>query len=638
MRNNDLNVKKKTASKKTEASWKHMRLSKELRDILLKAKNVFVAKNKSELIELALGGGGADSFDVKYETPGKGDLLEATVVRCRNGVAVNYPESYMRRRDPDTMVIADDNPSDKMKFKERFQGEFNDFRDEIFNWLKNQELILMPFYAGTADLGYASLLIGPANAAFFAAALADLQGMIPENKISKDFAPRAFIFLAPPFRHTHCGGKQIVIHNRAKQCHEIFSLNLYPGPSAKKGIYGVLLSLGEKEGWTTIHGSTVKVITPYDNEVYIVHEGASGGGKSEMLQYPQREQDGRLLLGRNTVTGEQRHIPLFQGCKLHPVTDDMALCPPKLQKKNSKLVVTDAEEGWFVRVNHIEHYGVDSYLERLCTEPPEPLVFLNLYASLKGTCLIWEHSEDKPGIRCPNPRVILPRRIVPGIVNQPVEVDIRSFGIRTPACTKEHPTYGIVGLLHLLPPALAWLWRLVSPRGHANPSITDTVGMSSEGVGSYWPFATGKRVDQANLLLDQIIKTPKTRYALIPNQHIGAWEVGFAPQWIAREYLARRGNAKFKEEQIRKARCSLLGHTLYTMQIEGIPIPRWFLQVDTQPEVGEEAYDEGAKALKEFFYRELKKYLKDRSLNRLGRKIIECCLKDGNLDDYEKLV
>lgn len=618
--------------------WKDMSLSKELRFVLINAKSVFIPKNKNELIELALGGEGADSFEVKYETLGKSELLEATVVRCKNGVAVNYPESYMRRRDPDTMVVADESPSDKTKFKERFMGDFSDFRNEVFDWIKKQDLIVMPFYTGTSDLGYDSLLIGPANAAFFAAALADLQGMIPGNKIPKDFTPRAFIFLAPPFRHTHCGGKQIVIHNREKQCHEIFSLNLYPGPSAKKGIYGVLLSLGEKEGWITIHGSTVKVVTPYDNEVNIVHEGASGGGKSEMLQYPHREQDGRLLLGCNTVTGEKRYIPLFQGCTLHPVTDDMALCPPKLQKKNSKLVVTDAEEGWFVRVNHIEHYGVDSYLERLCTEPPEPLVFLNLYASLRGTCLIWEHSEDKPGVRCPNPRVILPRRIVPGIVNKPVEVDIRSFGIRTPACTKEHPTYGIVGLLHVLPPALAWLWRLVSPRGHANPSITDTVGMSSEGVGSYWPFATGRRVDQANLLLDQIIKTPKTRYALIPNQHIGAWEVGFAPQWIAREYLARRGNSKFKEEQIRKARCPLLGYTLYTMQIEGVSIPRWFLQVDTQPEVGEEAYDEGAKILKEFFYKELNKYLKETSLNPLGRKIIECCMNNGTLDDYLELI
>jgi hypothetical protein len=63
-------------------------------------------------------------------------------------------------------------------------------------------------------------------------------------------------------------------------------------------------------------------------------------------------------------------------------------------------------------------------------------------------------------------------------------------------------------MLHILSPALAWLWRLVAPRGHANPSIQDSKGahMQTEGVGSYWAFCTGRRVDQANLLLRQIVQ------------------------------------------------------------------------------------------------------------------------------------
>ncbi len=178
-------------------------------------------------------------------------------------------------------------------------------------------------------------------------------------------------------------------------------------------------------------------------------------------------------------------------------------------------------------------------------------------ASPDSTILIWDHIEDAPGKPCPNPRVIMPRNFVPGVVSEPVEIDVRSFGVRTPACTKSNPTYGIIGCLHILPPALAWIWRLVAPRGHANPSITDSEGMTSEGVGSYWPFATGKMVDQANLLLEQIVNTPSTRYVLIPNQHIGAYEVGFNPQWIVREYLARKGSAKFKSEQLEESRCSL---------------------------------------------------------------------------------
>ena len=104
--------------------------------------------------------------------------------------------------------------------------------------------------------------------------------------------------------------------------------------------------------------------------------------------------------------------------------------------------------------------------------------------------------------------------------------------------------------MHILPASLAWLWRLVSPRGHNNPSITDSDGMTSEGVGSYWPFAKGRMVDHANMLLKQIIDTPKVRYTLTPNQHIGAWRVSFMPQWVVREYLARKGLAEFQPQQI----------------------------------------------------------------------------------------
>ena len=55
------------------------------------------------------------------------------------------------------------------------------------------------------------------------------------------------------FRHTHFGGKQVVVHNRLPDLHEVFSYNLYPGPSAKKGIYSVLLDIGEQEGLSLIH-------------------------------------------------------------------------------------------------------------------------------------------------------------------------------------------------------------------------------------------------------------------------------------------------------------------------------------------------------------------------------------------------
>lgn len=596
-------------------------------------RDVILPASREELIELATDGGTA-RFDVSYEVPGVGLVREAEVLRCRNGVAVNMFEPYMRRRDPDCMVVADDRPTDKPHFEERFSVPFENWRKDIIAWLQQEPLIVTPFRAGRVGSNYDALMIAPRNAGFFAAALADLQGMLTPDEVEEGFAPRAVIYIAPPFRHTHCDGKQVVIHNRVEDAHEVFALNLYPGPSAKKGVYGVLLTIGDAEGWITAHASAVQVVTPYENITTIMHEGASGGGKSEMLEYAHREADGRLKLGRNLVSGDEVHITLPRGCELRPVTDDMTSCHPSLQNGSGKLVVTDAEAGWFLRINHIDHYGIDPHLEKLCVHPAQPLIFLNLHAVPDATCLIWEHVMDAPGVPCPNPRVILPRHLAPNVVDEPVEVDVRSFGIRTPVCTADAPTYGIVGLLNELPGALAWLWRLTAPRGHGNPSIIGGDGLTSEGVGSYWPFATGRRVDQANLLLRQICDTPRTRYVLIPNQHIGCWKVGFMPQWVAREYIARRGGARFRREQLTPARCPLLGRTLASMLVEGVQIHPWLLRVELQPEVGIAGYDAGAAQLTAFFAKELAPYLDEGDLDPLGRQIIEACLGGAGVDDY----
>lgn len=576
-------------------------------------------------------------FEVKYDIPGKGEVVEATVHKVTNGISANYTEPYMRRRDPDTMAIADHLPSDKDRFASKFGYEFDSLRKETIDWLKTQDLVVFFYFAGQGSIGMGGIAIAPANAGFFAMGLAMLQCIIPVDKLPMDFAVESVIYVAPTFRHTHFSGKQVVVHKRSDNLHEIYSYNLYPGPSAKKGLYGALLSKGENEGWITTHCSTVQVVSPYDNITTFMHEGASGGGKSEMLQYIVREEDGQVLIGVNSITGERRLInfPIF--CSFNPVTDDMALCHPSIQKNNGKLTVLDAENSWFIRVDGISDYGDDPQLEKLTLKTKEPLLFLNIKSNPDSTALIWEHIEDAPGKRCPNPRVVIPRRIVPKIVSGPVTVDIRSFGVRTPPCTKENPTYGIVGLFHILPPALAWLWRLVSPRGHANPSIIDGSGMGSEGVGSYWPFATGKIVTQANLLLEQIINTPRMRYTLVPNQHIGAWKVGFKPQMLMREYLTRRGNAKLRSDQYQVARCPLLGFELKYLTIEGEKIPSRFLQVYKQTEVEMSGYDAGAEVLYDFFRAELPKYLTP-DLSPTGRKIIEACLAGASVDDYLSII
>lgn len=615
----------------------NFKLPPKLEELINEAPSMAVANNINDLVNLSVGGEDGLSKEVYYDLPNGERKQEAIVHRVKNGIAANYLEAYMRRRDPKCMVIADDFPTDKTKFEDRFDYNFEDLRDETFEWLKTQDLAMFFFNAGKAGMGYKAAAVIPANAGFFGLGLALLQGIVNPDELGEDFEPSAFIYTAPPFRHTHFDGKQVVIHNRQPGNYEMFAYNLYPGPSAKKGVYGMLIGQGEEEGWVTAHCSSVQVKTPYDNVVTFMHEGASGGGKSEMLQQPHRLADGRLLLGDNLFKDDKRYLDLAQTCDLLPVADDMALCHPSLQKEDGKLGLEDAEEGWFVRVDHITEYGTDPTLEKMTAVPPKPLLFLNIQSVPGGRAMIWDHTMDEPGKPCPNPRVILPREIVPNIVKEPVSIDIRSIGMRTPPCTEEEPNYGIVGLMHVLPPALAWLWRLVAPRGHANPSIIQTEGISSEGVGSYWPFATGKKVKQANLLLDQIKKTPKVQYILTPNQNIGAWKVGFMSQWIVREYLARKGNANFTDKQITPARCNVLGYALKHMTFEGKTIPPWLLQVELQREVHEEGYDAGAEILLEFFYRMLEQF-NTPDLDPLGRKIIETCLNNGTVEDYEKIM
>ena len=614
---------------------KKFNFTKDILDIIANCKGVTIPKSRFELAAMALGTPEANSFEVCYDVNGK-LIKEADIVRCKNGVVVNYTEDYMRRRDPDCLIVADDLLTDKPKYKDLYKSEFSDLRAQTFDWLIQQELIIMPFMAGGKD-GYEAVLIAPKNAAFFACGLASLQYFVNIDERTDKFTPKAIIYLAPPFRHTHFDGRQIVVHSRGKEIYEMFSYNLYPGPSAKKGVYGFLLDVGEREGWVAAHASAVKIVTPYENEIVIMHEGASGGGKSEMGENIHREPDGKIIIGQNLETKEKFYLNLNETCEICPVADDIVLCHPQIQNDSQKLVIKDAEDGWFLRLDNIKEYGTEIIYEKLYTQPSEPLVFFNIQGVPMATCLVWEHTLDSDGTPCPNPRVILPRAIVPNIVDEPVEVDVRSFGVRTPSSCASQPSYGILGMFHIIPPALAWLWRLVAPRGDNNPSIIDTEGMTSEGVGSYWPFATGKMVNHANLLLKQILNSPHTRYVLIPNQHIGCYKVGFMPQWIAREYIARRGSAKFKPEHLVPAPSSLLGYCLESMKVDGQYIRKAFLRPETQAELGLEGYNKGAKILSDFFKREIVKFNQP-ELNPIGKQIIECCLNDATLDEYINII
>ena len=171
--------------------------------------------------------------------------------------------------------------------------------------------------------------------------------------------------------------------------------------------------------------------------------------------------------------------------------------PPSIQDNSGKLVLTDGEDGWFVRVDGITSYGCDPQYEKISISPSEPLMFLNLQAVPRATCLPWEHSLDSDGRPCPNPRVIVPRRMVKNVVNAPVEVDVRSFGVRMPPATAKEPTYGIMGLMQIVPPALAWLWRLVArarlQEPPASPARPRSRARASAATGPSPPASASRR-------------------------------------------------------------------------------------------------------------------------------------------------
>jgi len=152
---------------------KKVQLPENVISLLENCKGVKFFNTTDELVEASTNG--QKEFEVKYDVPGKGEYVEAVVQKVKNGISANYTEAYMRRRDPGTMVIADDKPTDKTRFKDKFGYEFSSIQEETFDWMKEQELAVFFYFAGRVGIGSLGIAIAPANAGFFALGLAMLQ-------------------------------------------------------------------------------------------------------------------------------------------------------------------------------------------------------------------------------------------------------------------------------------------------------------------------------------------------------------------------------------------------------------------------------------------------------------------------------
>lgn len=98
--------------------------------ILSGCKSFKVFDNVKQLSVAAAGGENSNHFEVSYSLANNEIVTEAIVQRVSNGISANYTEAYLRRRDPYTMVIDDDLPSDKEQLKVRFGYNFDELRKE----------------------------------------------------------------------------------------------------------------------------------------------------------------------------------------------------------------------------------------------------------------------------------------------------------------------------------------------------------------------------------------------------------------------------------------------------------------------------------------------------------------------------
>ena len=147
--------------------------------LLSAAPSVTFAGSAAELIALSTRDAKDGWHEVGYEVEGRGYVVEARVCRTKNGINANYLEPYMRRRDPDCMVIGDERPSDKERYIDRYGKPFDPLREETMKWLAGQPLAVFAFHAGLDGKGTHAFVVAPDNAGFFALGLALLQGIIP---------------------------------------------------------------------------------------------------------------------------------------------------------------------------------------------------------------------------------------------------------------------------------------------------------------------------------------------------------------------------------------------------------------------------------------------------------------------------
>jgi hypothetical protein len=113
-----------------QACWAEFDLPAHVREVLSAAPLVQTPETRLQLMDWALGRATGETnwtlgnrndygqHEVVFQIPELGRVAEAVITKARNGLAINFPDPAMRRRDPDAMVIGDFLPTDKPRYEE----------------------------------------------------------------------------------------------------------------------------------------------------------------------------------------------------------------------------------------------------------------------------------------------------------------------------------------------------------------------------------------------------------------------------------------------------------------------------------------------------------------------------------------
>lgn len=542
---------------------------------------------------------------------------EITFDLVSNGLAFHYPSEVLRQRCSHRVL----------KKEELFNGD--DLMASFVQNRINDELVGAYVRLGQMAAPYFALVLLPKKYRPLLYVIQSIGlGLVSEKELD-ELQPTRFVgvsLIGPDARNLLFDGVPSIIESSIGASKIQYIASSYVG-SIKKALHSLLIRSVVAHGGFASQASVVSVKNPYDSKMVFMFEGPSGSGKSEMYRQMKRSEDGTISIGFNRVTRDKLSIPMTLMSKIRPIADDLIIQNTESSKK--RLKVKDAEGGWYISVKDIQKYGDNPPMESISFNPSNSLIYGNITSYPQADVLIWNHQKSSK--YSANPRVVVPKGIIAKSLNKEVSVDVRLLGVPTTTCNDNYKGSGVLGFAHLLPPALAWLWRLVCPMSCANGKLV------SGGLLGMTNFVTDNHFTIANRLLKEIKKRDKISYLLTPSGYIGAWNIGYMPQLLMREYISRRGNCNFSEDQFQPAMNSLFGFEMYQMTLEGIRIPSKLLLPYKQDNMSIETYEDGINDYYIIFKEILSSYLSD-ALDPLGIKIIETFLSEGTIEDFIDLI